>query len=334
MAATASAIDIHSHIVPAEIPPYAGRHGGARWPQMAACDARHKNVMIDGRNFRTVGDACWDVARRVEAMDATGIGVQVLSPMPELLSYWFAPKDAVAFGRTVNGAIAEMVARAPRRFAGLGMVPLQDSELAARELERLMRDGFRGVEIGTNVNGVAIGDPRFEPFFAAAERLGAAVFVHALHPASLERIVGPPRLVPFVAFPGETNFAICSLISGGTLERHPKLRIAFSHGGGTFAVVLPRLAQGWAISPVLQETIKIDPRETARRLYYDTLVFEAKTIRFLIELFGINQLCVGSDFPFDGGDPEPLRELGKLDLSADDRAAIYEGNAKRFLAIA
>ncbi|MGH6968054.1 MAG: amidohydrolase family protein [Stellaceae bacterium] len=334
MAGTARAIDIHNHVVPAEIPPYAGKHGGARWPQMAACDAHHKNVMIDGKNFRTVGDACWDIARRIEAMDATGIGVQVLSPMPELLSYWFPPEDAVAFGHVVNGAIAGMVARVPTRFAGLGMVPLQDPELAARELERLMQDGFRGVEIGTNVNGVAIGDPRFEPFFAAAEHLGAAVFVHALHPASLERIVGPPRLVPFVAFPGETNFAICSLISGGTLEKHPRLRIAFSHGGGTFAIVLPRLAQGWTVSPALRETIKINPRETARRLYYDMLVFEAKTVRLLIEMFGIGQLCLGSDFPFDGADKEPLREIAKLELGAADLAALHEGNAKRFLDLA
>ena len=267
-------------------------------------------------------------------MDATGIGVQVLSPMPELLSYWFPAEDAVAFSRVVNGAIAEMVARAPTRFAGLGMVPLQDPELAARELERLMQDGFRGVEIGTNVNGVAIGDPRFEPFFAAAEQLGAAIFVHALHPACLERIVGPPRLVPFVAFPGETNFAICSLITGGTLEKHPKLRLAFSHGGGTFAIVLPRLAQGWTISPALREIIKVNPRETARRLYYDTLVFEAKTIGFLIDMFGMSQLCVGSDFPFDGGDKEPLREIAKLALGAADLALIHEGNARRFLGLA
>jgi aminocarboxymuconate-semialdehyde decarboxylase len=334
MAGTANAIDIHNHVVPATIPSYAGKHGGTRWPQMAACDAHHKNVVIDGKNFRTVSDECWDIARRIEAMDATGIAVQVLSPMPELLSYWFPPDDAVAFGRVVNGAIAEMVTRAPKRFAGLGMVPLQDPELAARELERLMADGFRGAEIGSNVNGVAIGDPKFAPFFAAAERLGAAIFVHALHPASLERIVGPPRLVPFVAFPGETNFAICSLISGGTLEKHPELRIAFSHGGGTFAIVLPRLTQGWSISPVLQEKIKISPRETARRLYYDTLVFDAKTIRFLIEMFGVSQLCVGSDFPFDGGDPDPLREIEKLGLGAADLAALYEGNAKRFLGLA
>ncbi len=333
MAGTASAIDIHNHVVPATILPYAGRHGAGRWPQMAACDARHKNVMIDGKNFRTVSDECWDIARRIEAMDATGIGVQVLSPMPELLSYWFSPEDAVAFGRVVNGTIAEMVARAPKRFAGLGMVPLQDPELAARELEKLMRDGFRGVEIGSNVNGVAIGDPKFEPFFATAERLGAAIFVHALHPASLERIVGPPRLVPFVAFPGETNFAICSLISGGTLERHPKLRIAFSHGGGTFAVVLPRLTQGWAISPVLQETIKVSPRETARRLYYDTLVFEAKTIRFLIEMFGLSQLCVGSDFPFDGGDKEPLKDVMAIELGAKERELLLADNARRFLGL-
>ena len=118
------------------------------------------------------------------------------------------------------------------------------------------------------------------------------------------------------------------------MEKHPKLRIGFSHGGGTFAIVLPRLAQGWTISPVLRETIKVDPRETARRLYYDTLVFEAKTVRLLIELFGLSQLCVGSDFPFDAADKEPLRDLAKLQLSAADLAAVHESNARQFLGLA
>jgi aminocarboxymuconate-semialdehyde decarboxylase len=331
----ASAIDIHTHVVPAEIPAYAGRHDGKRWPQMAPCgDPRHKNVTIDGKVFRTVSDECWEPARRIAAMDQQGIQHQVLSPMPELLSYWFAPEDAREFGKAVNGAIAGIVAREPRRFSGLGMVPLQDPEMAARELESLMRDGFKGSEIGSNVNGVAIGDPRFQPFFAAAERLGAAVFVHALHPASLERIVGPPRLVPFVAFPGETNFAIASMITGGTLEKYPRLRIGFSHGGGTFGVVLPRLTQGWSITPALQQSIKASPRELARRLYYDTLVFDPGTLQFLIGMFGVTQLCVGSDFPFDGGTKEPLKDIESLALGAKERALLLSDNARRFLGLA
>ena len=183
---TTQTIDIHTHIVPAEFPAYAGKHGGAHWPSMAAAhDCHHKNVMIDGKNFRTVTDECWDIERRAEAMAHMGIARQVLSPMPELLSYWLPLDDALPLLRHVNDTIAAMVARAPGKFIGLGGVPMQDPDVAARELERLMRDGFRGVELGSNVNGAALGEARFEPFFAAAEQLGAAVFVHALHPSGL-----------------------------------------------------------------------------------------------------------------------------------------------------
>ncbi len=151
---TTQAIDIHTHIVPAEFPDYAGKHGGAHWPSMAAAhDCHHKNVMIDGKNFRTVSDQCWDVGRRAEAMAQMGIARQVLSPMPELLSYWLPLDDAAPLIRHVNDTIAAMVARAPDKFIGLGGVPMQDPDAAARELERLMRDGFRGVELGSNVNG-------------------------------------------------------------------------------------------------------------------------------------------------------------------------------------
>jgi aminocarboxymuconate-semialdehyde decarboxylase len=328
-----TATDIHCHIVPAEFPAYAGKSSAARWPQMAAgADCRHKNVMIAGKNFRTVSDECWDVDRRIEVMDKSGIARQVLSPMPELLSYWLDPADGLAMSRHINGTIAAMVARSPKRFAGLGMVPLQDPDLATRELETIMRDGHRGVEIGSNVNGVAIGDPKFEGFFAAAEKLGASVFVHALHPASLERIVGPPRLVPLIAFPNENSFAISSMITGGTLERHPKLKIGFSHGGGTFAIVLPRLMQGWKLSSIIKEQIKTSPRDQARRCYYDTLVYSAETLAFLIKSFGVERLCIGTDYPFEISEAAPLDPINQLDLGEKERALLYSGNAERFLA--
>jgi aminocarboxymuconate-semialdehyde decarboxylase len=264
-------------------------------------------------------------------MDKSGIARQVLSPMPELLSYWLDPADGLAMSRHINGTIAAMVARSPKRFAGLGMVPLQDPDLATRELETIMRDGHRGVEIGSNVNGVAIGDPKFDTFFAAAEKLGAAVFVHALHPASLERIVGPPRLVPLIAFPNENSFAIASMITGGMLERHPRLKIGFSHGGGTFAIVLPRLMQGWKLSSIIKQQIKESPRDQARRCYYDTLVYSAETLGFLIKSFGVDRLCIGTDYPFEISEAAPLDPINQLGLGDKERTLLYSGNAERFL---
>ncbi|HEY4983234.1 MAG TPA: amidohydrolase family protein [Pseudolabrys sp.] len=327
-----AAIDIHTHIVPAEFPSRAGKHGGAQWPYMApAHDCHHKNVMIDGKTFRTVTDECWDVERRKDAMARMGIARQVLSPMPELLSYWLPLDDALALTCHVNNTIAAMVNCAPDRFIGLGSVPMQDPDVAARELERLMRDGFHGVELGSNINGLALGDPRFESFFAAAEQLGAAIFVHALHPSGQERIVGPPGLMAYIGFPLETAYTIASLMTGGTLTRYPRLRLAFSHGGGAFASILPRLAHGWKLKPEIAERIGISPHEHARRLYYDTLVYDAHTLRFLIDSFGVRQLCIGTDFPFDVHEHQPVEAVATLKLSDGDVKLLHHDNAARFL---
>jgi aminocarboxymuconate-semialdehyde decarboxylase len=336
MNAPNNAIDIHTHIVPAEFPAYAGKHvtefGGKQWPQMCtAHDCHHKKVMIDGKNFRTVTDECWDIERRKEAMTRMGIARQVLSPMPELLSYWLPLEDAVPLTRHVNDTIASMVAHAPDKFFGFGGVPMQDPDAATRELERLMADGFRGVELGSNINGAPLGDPKFEGFFARAEELNAAVFVHALHPSGKERIVGPLGLMAFIGFPLETAYCIASLMTGGTLTRHPRLRLAFSHGGGAFASILPRLTHGWKSRPEVAERIGISPREHARRLYYDTLTYDPHTLGHLIETFGVRQLCLGTDFPFDIYDRHPLENVSALKLSDNDMTLLHHDNAARFL---
>jgi aminocarboxymuconate-semialdehyde decarboxylase len=324
------AIDIHTHIVPYDLPSFPGVAGGESWPSMAASSqCNHRSVMIDGKVFRSVSHECWDVEQRLLHMDATGIGLQVLSPMPELLSYWMPAQNALVLCRHVNEAAALMVEQAPARFAALGCVPLQAPELAARELERLMATGqFRGVEIGTNIDGVMIGDPRFEPFFAAAEALGAAIFVHPLRAAALDRLVGPPGLVQLVAFPGETALAAASLITGGVLDRHPRLRIAFSHGAGGFAMTLPRLAAGWEHLGLGQRRT---PWEQARDLYYDTLVYDGPTLRHLIDIFGSTQLCIGTDHPFLIQELHPLQRLDELQVSDEVRAQLLSGNALRFL---
>jgi len=188
---------------------------------------------------------------------------------------------------------------------------------------------FRGVEIGTNVKGVVIGDSRFLPFYEAAEVLGASIFIHPLHPTGLDRLVGPPALVQLLAFPSETALSVASLITGGVLERHRRLRIAASHGGGGFALTLPRLMFGWShIGPSPGQRT---PVEQARSLYYDTLVYDAPTLRHLIETFGRTQLCVGTDHPFAIQDPAPVQRIDALGVDGELRELLLNANARRFL---
>jgi aminocarboxymuconate-semialdehyde decarboxylase len=226
-----------------------------------------------------------------------------------------------------------MVERAPGRFVGLGAVPLQDVDAAIDELQYIQKElRFSGVEIASHVNGTSIGDPRFEPFFAAAEEMGAAVFVHALRPAGQDRIVGPFS-EQAVCFPGDIALACASMITGGVAARHPRLRIAFSHGGGAMAMLLPRLVHAWKMTPKARELLAESPAVSARRFYYDQLVFDPAAVRLLIERFGASQILVGSDYPFAMGDPDPVASLEGVGLDEATRFAVSAGNARRFLAL-
>ena len=328
-------IDIHTHVVPEHFPPYARAAAHAAWPSMVPAQACHRHVMLSGKVYRTVSDRAWDVDRRLQDMAEQRVAQQVLSPMPELLSYWLDGTDGAALCRFLNEQIAQMVARAPTRFIGLGAVPLQDMDRAIAELEFAVGDlGLAGVEIGTHVNGVVLGDARLEPFFARAAALGAAIFIHPLRPVGMERLIGPPNLEQIVAFPGETALSLASLLTGGLLERHPTLRIAVSHGGGAFASLLPRLQHGWQTVPALRERMTLPPIATAQRLYYDSLVYDRLTLQHLIDRFGITQMCVGSDFPFVIAEADPVGRVQALALSDADQALLLHGNARRWLGLA
>ena len=328
-----SAIDVHCHVVPEDFPKYAGKNRDVPWPSMAEAHACHKHVMISGKVYRTVSDGSWSVPRRLEHMDSTRVTRQVLSPMPELFSYWFPVDDAKVLVRYINDQMAEMVARQPDRFVALGGVPLQDLDAATRELEHCMdKLGFSGVEIASHVNGKSIGDPQFAPFFRECARRGAAIFVHALRPAGQERIVGPfPEQA--ICFPGDIALGCASMITGGTAAMLPGLRIAFSHGGGAMPILLPRLEHMWKNVPKANETLKEAPTTTARRFFYDDLVFDPRAIRFLVEQYGSSQVLLGTDYPYAMGDNDPLGTLAKTGLDKAVVDAITFGNAKRFLAL-
>jgi aminocarboxymuconate-semialdehyde decarboxylase len=211
---------------------------------MAPVDACHRQVIIDGKNYRTVSDKCWSTSRRLADFSDMGLALQAISPMPELLSYWLKTADAAVLVRYLNDQIAAMVAESGGQLTGLGAVPLQDIDLAIKELEYLHRTpGFAGVEIGSNINGMVVGDPRLDPFFEACEALNMAVFVHALRPTGMDRLVGPQPLQQVLAYPTDVGLAAASVLTRNLIVRRPRLRMAFSHGGGTLAMLLPRLEQ-------------------------------------------------------------------------------------------
>jgi len=298
---------------------------------MTPAHACHCHVMIEGKVYRTVHQSAWMSDERVRDMDRQAVGIQCLSPMPELLSYWLPAADAQVLIRFLNDEIARMVALYPARFIGLGAVPLQDPDLALRELEYVMRDlTFPGIEIASHVNGVSIGDVRFEPFFAAAEKMGAAIFVHALRPIGQDRLVGPVT-EQAMCFPGEIGLAAASMISGGIAARHPGLRLAFSHGGGVFSILLHRMRHAWKMMPKMKETMPEDPGIYARRFFYDTILFDTSALKHVINTFGASQVVVGTDYPFNMADPDPVGTVRATGLDADTIRAILSGNAGRFL---
>jgi aminocarboxymuconate-semialdehyde decarboxylase len=338
-------IDMHAHIVPERFPPAGQRASAGRWPSMDHFESGRARVMIAGNNFRTVTSQCWDMNRRIEDMAREGVDAQVLSPMPELLSYWFTPQDGLEMCRCLNDVIANMVQAVPSRFHGLGVVPLQDPDLAARELTEVKARGLLGVEIGSNINGVSLGDERFLPFFQEAERLGLSVFVHALHPTFTDRIIGPDAAVNAVGFPTDTGLTIASLITSLTLERCPRLRVAVSHGGGSFAFILPRMENAWARTwngeppapdapeTPLRDLLPKSPAAYAKTLYYDTLLFDRRAIRYLMEMVGLGQLLVGTDYPFAEREQPVGKTLRTMGLSDQDLETITSSNCLRFLGL-
>jgi aminocarboxymuconate-semialdehyde decarboxylase len=229
---------------------------------------------------------------------------------------------------------SEMVAHAQGRLVGLGAVPLQDIDRAIVELRRLKHElGFAGVEIGSNVNGKPIGSPDFDAFFAEVEELDMAVFVHALRPCGMDRLVGPAQLQQVLAYPTDVGLAAASVITSNLLLRRPRLRMAFSHGGGTLGLLLPRLQEGYQVFPALQESVLESPVVQARRLFYDALVYDDLTLLHLISKFGETQIMLGTDYPFAFHDRSPVARASSAITDEATRNLVLFDNAKRFLAI-
>ena len=289
-------------------------------------------MIIDGAMFREVERNLWDADARIAECDAAGVGVQVLSTVPVMFSYWADPETALSLARYLNDHVAGVVAAHPSRFVGLGTVPMQSPDLAIRELERCVRElGLPGVQIGSNVNGANLDSPELFPVFEAAASLGAAVFVHPWEMAGRDRMTR--YWLPWlVGMPAETSLAICSLVFGGVLEKLPKLRIAFAHGGGAFPATIGRIVHGFEVRPDLCAVANdISPREYLKRIYLDSLVHDPLMLRYLVELMGSDRIALGSDYPFPLGEARPGELIDACGFPERTRERLLRGTALEWL---
>lgn len=326
-------IDVHAHLAIEEADALMRPHTSpSKEPALTFADDETRADSI--ANMRAIRCKLTSLDARLAEMDQMGIDIQLVSPSPHHYCYWAEPELGLANCELINNAIAAQVRQQRERFAALGCLPLQAAELAVRELDRCMDVlGFSGVELGSNIAGVELDDPRLEPFFAAAEARGAFLFLHPLGFSHGERL-RPYHLNNVIGNPLESAIAVSRLIMGGVLERHPQLRLCVAHGGGYLPAYAGRLDHAWSEREHMRSKLPKRPSDYLKQLYYDTVVFDAEQLEYLVQRFGASQLLLGTDYPFDMGDREPLRLLERArSLSEPQREQIAGGNAARVLGL-
>jgi aminocarboxymuconate-semialdehyde decarboxylase len=324
-------IDVHSHVgVPRAAELVKPHLAPTAAPLIAFADAATRAL-----NQKQEADiaARSGLDRRLADLDAMGLDVQIVKPPPPQC-YYAVPLDvAVEAARIVNDGIAEFVGQRPDRLKGFGTVPMPDGHEAAKELERCVSKlGFRGVQVLTNVDGRELSDPAFAPFWAKAEELRVLVVIHP------NGFTEASRLSRFyfnnvIGNPLETTVALHYLIFDGVLERHPDLKILAVHGGGYLASYSGRIDHAWGARSDCQANLPHPPTTYLKKIYFDTVVFTPHQLRDLVRLYGADQILMGTDYPFDMADYDPVGLVCGADLDAESVTAICGGNVSRLLGL-
>jgi len=303
-------------------------------PSVAFANALTREVNV--RQMRDRAHKLSTIEARLRDMDRMGIDMQAVSPAPNQTYYWTEPGLGTDLARMINDRLAEIVATWPDRFVALGTVPLQNVELALAELERCLKQlDLRGVEINPSVNGMDLTDPRLnlEKFFARAQDLGAVVFMHPIGFTQGERLVDH-YFNNVIGNPMETTIAASHLIFDGVMQRNPKLKIILPHGGGYLAHYWARMDHAYRARPDCRTVIKRAPSSYLKKMYFDTITFDSQMLRHLIDQYGPGHVLLGTDYPYDMGEQDPVRLVGGVPrLKAAQRDMIEGGNAARLLRI-
>jgi aminocarboxymuconate-semialdehyde decarboxylase len=326
-------IDIHSHVLVPEAAEFVRPHLD---PGVIAA-VRHATADTNTLNRRQESERAGRMTaygERLRDMDEMGLDVQLVSPSPSQIYFALPIEVAAPAARMVNDGVAAFVAGMPDRFLGLGTVPLQDAQEAAAELERCMTKlGCKGVEILTNVNGNELSHPGFEPFWTEAEALGALVMIHPLGFTEGQRL-SRFYFNNVIGNPVETTLAIHHLIFDGVLERHADLKILAVHGGGDAAASAGRMDHAWGARSDARGMLPHPPSSYLKKFYFDTVVFAPQQLDTLVRAFGADRILMGTDYPFDMGEYDPLGHIASIEsIDAATRAAIAGGNAKRLLGV-
>ncbi len=316
-------IDMHTHIIPETIPNFAEKFGYGDFVSLLHHESGVARMMRGDKFFREIQSNCWDPKVRIEEYQGFNTKVQVICTIPVMFSYWAEPLDCLDLSMFLNDHIAEVVHDHPKSYIGLGTVPMQDLDLAIRELERLEKMGMAGVQIGSNINNQNLSKPRFFEFFEVCESLDMAIMVHPWEMMGREYM--EKYWLPWlVGMPAETARAVASMIFGGVFERYPKLRVCFSHAGGSLLATIGRLEHGFNCRPDLVAVHNnVNPRSYLGKFWIDSITHDADYLRYAMNLTGSNRICLGSDYPFPLGDLEIGKFIEDMDLPQEDIDNIF-----------
>ncbi|MEW1825459.1 amidohydrolase family protein [Streptomyces sp. NPDC088196] len=319
-------VDFHGHLaVPAADTLVADTPGLAA--ELAAEQHAHSpaSLAANRAQLQRLAPKLTDVTTRLADLDAMGVDIQVVGPMP-MHHYWADPDLAINLARTVNAAVATHCATAPDRLYGLGTVPIQHPDLAVALLDQAVNDhGLYGISVSTTVNGRELADPAHDVVWQRAEELGAVVFVHPWG-CSLGERLATNYLGNTVGQPVETTVALSHLIFTGVLDRFPRLKLVAAHGGGYLPTYIGRSDHAWQVREDARGCLE-PPSAYLRRMWFDALVYTPGALRHLVEAVGADRVVLGTDHPFDMGVDDPVARLDAAGLTPADRAAVAGDNA-------
>jgi aminocarboxymuconate-semialdehyde decarboxylase len=324
-------IDIHSHFFPRTWPDLEERYGTPNWPCIKHTEPGKADVMLGDHFFRQIYSACWDPEVRLQEMDRDGVETQLVSATPVLFAYDRPLEHARDCAQLFNDAALELCGLGKGRLKSLCQVPLQDIDASCKELSRCMRAGHLGVQIGNHVGEKNLDDPGIVTFLHHCADEGAAVLVHPWDMLGQQRM--PKYMMPWtVGMPAETQLSVVALILSGAFDKLPaNLRICFAHGGGSFAFLLGRLENAWHHHAVARGACELPPSHYLNRFSVDSAVFDARTLQFLVETMGADQVMLGSDYPFPLGEERAGKLIRESQFSPQVKAQLLGGNAQRFL---
>ncbi|MFL6692327.1 MAG: amidohydrolase family protein [Ramlibacter sp.] len=326
-------IDLHCHYLNPEVNAKT-KHLNAAQHDPTTVFANQLTRDTNVKQMSTRAPKLAGVKERLKDMDRMGVDIQAVCPAPYQFFYFTEPGEGAQLAREVNEGIAKVVADTPDRFVGLGSVPLQNAELAVRELDYAVKNlGLRGVAICTNVNGKNLTDASLglEPFFARCEELGVLIFMHPLGWTEADRLTNH-YFNNVIGNPLDSTVAVSHLIFDGVMARHPRLKVLVAHGGGYIAHYWARMDHAWRARPDTRTVIKRKPSSYLEKFHFDTITHDPEMLRRLVDRFGADHVVLGTDYPYDMGDDDPLGMVAQVKrLPKADRDLIVGGNAARLL---